>query len=190
MTRLNLSLRNDVARKLQERAESEGKLISSIASEALQMYFETKESGVETDMIPKISGILSIMDAMRAVPIPSMLLDQMLQLSVKNDSKTSLEIWEESGYAFSEICKLVAQDIESFGKFANLHREFIPADRFEVQINGDNATVLMMGAGYSLAASMCTYSGLVGLMRGYGMEVYEKTVERGLVKASFRKTKN
>lgn len=190
MTRLNLSLRNDVARKLQERADSEGKLISSIATEAFQMYFETRDSGVETNMIPKVSAILNIMDAMRAVPIPSMLLDQMLQLSFRNDQKASLDIWEESGYAFSQVCKLMVKDIESFCKFAASYREFIPADRFEINVTDSDVTVLMMGAGYSLEASKCSHAGLLGLMRGYGMEEVEKTVEKGLVKAVFRRSKN
>ena len=128
MTRMNLSLRPDLAKQLEDEAEKEGKMISSITGEALQMYFEARKSGVDSGVVSKISNILSLMDSLRAVPVPSMLLDQMLQISLKNDSKSSLEKWEEAGYAFAEICKINAPDLEKLWEYAQLFNEFIPAD--------------------------------------------------------------
>jgi hypothetical protein len=184
MTRMNLSLRTELAKQLQEEAEREGKMIGSITGEALQMYFEARKSGVDSSVVSKISSILNLMDSLRAVPVPAMLLDQILQISIRNDSKASLEKWEEAGYAFSEVCKIYAPDLEKLWTFAQLFKEFIPADRFEMGFNGKSASILLVGAGYSLEASRCSFAGLSGLLRGYDYQIDEKHVEKGLVKVT------
>ncbi len=182
MTRMNLSLRPDLAKQLEDEAEKEGKMISSITGEALQMYFEARKSGVDSGVVSKISNILSLMDSLRAVPVPSMLLDQMLQISLKNDSKSSLEKWEEAGYAFAEICKINAPDLEKLWEYAQLFKEFIPADRFEMSFNRETASILLVGAGYSPEASRCSFAGLSGLLKGYNYDIEEKHIEKGLIK--------
>jgi hypothetical protein len=184
MTRMNLSLRTELAKQLQEEAEREGKMISSITGEALQMYFEARKSGVDSSVVSKISSILSLMDSLRAVPVPAMLLDQILQISIRNDSKASMEKWEEAGYSFAEVCKIYAPDLQKLWTFAQLFKEFIPADMFEMSFNGNTTTILLVGAGYSLEASRCSFAGLTGLLRGYNYEIDEKHVEKGFVKVT------
>ena len=184
MTRMNLSLRTELAKQLQEEAEREGKMISSITGEALQMYFEARKSGVDSNVVSKISSILSLMDSLRAVPVPAMLLDQILQIAIKNDTKTSLEKWEGAGYAFAEVCQIYAPGLEKLWSFAQLFKEFIPADRFEMSFNGNSTSILLVGAGFSIEASRCSFAGLSGLLRGYNYQIDEKNIEKGLVKVT------
>jgi hypothetical protein len=184
MTRMNLSLRTELAKKLQEEAEREGKMISSITGEALQMYFDARKSGVDSNVVSKISSILNLMDSLRAVPVPSMLLDQILQIAIKNDTKASLEKWEEAGYAFAEVCQIYAPDLESLWNFAQLFKEFIPADRFEMSFNEGETTILLVGAGFSLEASRCSLAGISGLLRGYKYQIDDKHIEKGLIKVT------
>ncbi len=184
MTRMNLSLRTELAKQLQEEAEREGKMISSITGEALQMYFEARKSGVDSNVVSKISNILSLMDSLRAVPVPAMLLDQVLQIAIRNDMKASLEKWEEAGYAFAEVCKIYAPDLEKLWMFAQLFKDFIPADRFEMSFNGNTTSILLVGAGFSLEASRCSFAGLYGLLRGYNYLIDNKNVEKGLIKVT------
>lgn len=184
MTRMNLSLRTELAKKLQEEAEREGKMISSITGEALQMYFDARKSGVDSNVVSKISSILNLMDSLRAVPVPSMLLDQILQIAIKNDTKASLEKWEEAGYAFAEVCQIYAPDLESLWNFAQLFKEFIPADRFEMSFNEGETTILLIGAGFSLEASRCSLAGISGLLRGYKYQIDDKHIEKGLIKVT------
>ncbi|MCL4451887.1 MAG: hypothetical protein M1327_04605 [Candidatus Thermoplasmatota archaeon] len=190
MTRMNLSLRTELAKKLQEEAEREGKMISSITGEALQMYFDARKSGVDSNVVSKISSILNLMDSLRAVPVPSMLLDQILQIAIKNDTKASLEKWEEAGYAFAEVCQIYAPDLESLWNFAQLFKEFIPADRFETSFNEGETTILLVGAGFSLEASRCSLAGLSGLLRGYKYQIDDKHIEKGLVKVTCHQGKS
>ena len=184
MTRMNLSLRTELAKQLQEEAEREGKMISSITGEALQMYFDARKSGVDSNVVSKISSILNLMDSLRAVPVPSMLLDQILQIAIKNDTKASLEKWEEAGYAFAEVCQIYAPDLESLWNFAQLFKEFIPADRFEMSFNEGETTILLVGAGFSLEASRCSLAGISGLLRGYKYQIDDKHIEKGLIKVT------
>jgi hypothetical protein len=184
MTRMNLSLRTELAKKLQEEAEREGKMISSITGEALQMYFDARKSGVDSNVVSKISSILNLMDSLRAVPVPSMLLDQILQIAIKNDTKASLEKWEEAGFAFAEVCQIYAPNLESLWNFAQLFKEFIPADRFEMSFNEGETTILLVGAGFSLEASRCSLAGISGLLRGYKYQIDDKHIEKGLIKVT------
>ena len=190
MTRMNLSLRTELAKKLQEEAEREGKMISSITGEALQMYFDARKSGVDSNVVSKISSILNLMDSLRAVPVPSMLLDQILQIAIKNDTKASLEKWEEAGYAFAEVCQIYAPDLESLWNFAQLFKEFIPADRFEMSFNEGETTILLVGAGFSLEASRCSLAGISGLLRGYKYQIDDKHIEKGLIKVTCHPAKS
>ena len=68
--------------------------------------------------------------------------------------------------------------------FAQLFKEFIPADRFEMSFNGSTTSILLVGAGFSLEASRCSFAGLSGLLRGYNYLIDEKNVEKGLVKVT------
>ena len=46
--------------------------------------------------------------------------------------------------------------------FAQLFKEFIPADRFEMSFNGNTTSILLVGVGFSLEASRCSFAGLSG----------------------------
>lgn len=189
MTRLNISLKNDIVKALEEISEKDGKTVSSIVSEASAIYLEAEKLGLRLTDVMKAVRILGLTEQINAIPVPGILLDRMIELSYKYSDKESREIWFERGRVLGNIMKAYASTIEDFSGFISEYRLFLPADLFEVEVDQGNVAIVLSGAGYSQEAAICTAEGVSGFLSAYGYEPDGSETSEGFIKVSATKKK-
>ena len=189
MTRLNVSLKNELAKTLEESSERNGKTISSVISEALQVYIEVEKLGLRTADVVKGVKILEIMKQINAVPIPGLLLDRLINISFGCSQKETSDLWFERGRVLGNIMKAYAETISDFSRFVSEYHVFFPVDMFEVNLLEDRVNVVLSGVGYDMQAAICTAEGISGLLSAYGYGDVSSETSQGFVKVSATREK-
>ncbi|GGM76772.1 hypothetical protein GCM10007108_13580 [Thermogymnomonas acidicola] len=184
MGRLNVSMKDDVIRMLEELAEQTGKTVSSIVSESASLYIESLQMGLRTEDVIRAFKIMSIIKEIDAVPVPSRLLDFLITASTRANEEEALAKWYERGLVVGNILRKYAPDIRHLAQFINANRALIPLDLFEVSEDRDRITVIVSGVGYSRESAKSTAEGLKGLLKAFGYEVVESEFSEGFVKVT------
>lgn len=182
MSRLNISIKNELIKALEEDANKKGKTISSILSEAANLYMEAEKVGLRSSDVLKSFRIIEIMGEVNAVPVPSILLDNMIKLSLKDSENEVMDRWVERGQVLGNILKSYAKTFKDLSEFVSEYRFLLPTDMFEIELDGHSARIVLSGVGYSLEAAKCTSEGLRGLLAAYGYEVDNVETSEGFVK--------
>lgn len=186
MARLSISIKNEIVRELEDEAANKGKTISSILSEAANLYLQTDKVGLRSEDVLKASKIVEIMREMNAIPIPGILLDNLIKLSWKNSEKEVEKGWYDRGMVLGNILRTYAKNFEDLLAFIKDYRFLIPIDLVEIETTGDNARVVLSGVGYSLQAAKCTSEGFRGLLEAYGYNADSVEISEGFVKINAR----
>jgi hypothetical protein len=182
MARLNVSLTNDMARKIQDSADSDGKTISSVITESVDLCFHLKELGISREQLVKMIEYQRFTKSINAVPIPALLLDPMLNIAIENAHDRVVELWCESGKVAGELIKNIEPDIR---KLADRFREyslFTPLTRMEIKSSEDTIEFLLMGTGYSVGAARITAEAMKCFLGVYGIKDMKETISEGFVK--------
>lgn len=188
MTRLSVSMKNEIIRVLENEAQIKGKTVSSILSEAANLYLEADKVGLRSEDILRTLKIIEIMHEMNAVPIPSILLDNIIKLSLENSEKEVMQRWFERGLVLGNILKTYAKSFKEFSDFIRDYRFLIPIDMFEIEFDEKKAQIVLSGVGNSLQAARCTSEGLRGLLSAYGYEVNNVETSQGFIKIIAKET--
>lgn len=186
MSRLNVSLKANLVSEIEEEAEKEGKTASSVVAEACRNYIEISRSGIRSEDVQKSLVLLKLVRALDAVPVPSLLLDYMIVASLDHSHDQTLEKWRERGAVTGNIVKQYAPDIVKLKEMADSYSSMLPMDFLNIEISGDNVSVVISGVGYSRQAAMCTCEGIVGFMGAYGLEISGKESSESFIRISGR----
>ncbi|WP_393971428.1 hypothetical protein OXIME_001704 [Oxyplasma meridianum] len=182
MSRLNISLSNETLKKLEDEAQRQGKTISSIVSEASRMYMEMESSGISINHIRNTILIMNILKATDSVPVPSILLDSIIKLSMRSSETEAIDKWFERGEVVGNIIKQYAPDIASLKVAIDNMKDFLPSNMIRIKKDNYNVEIILSGAGYSKEASKCTCSGIEGFLKSYGIKVQSSENTEGFVK--------
>lgn len=186
MTRLSISMKNDVVKVLENVSETRGKTISSILSEAAGLYIEASSVGLRTEDVTRAVKIIEIMRDMSAIPIPTILLENMIKLSKRSSEERLINGWFDRGIVLGNILKTYAKDFREFVSFIKNFRFLIPVDMLDIDLDGKNAQIVLSGVGNSLLAARCTSEGIRGLLCAYGYEVNQAEISEGFIKMSVK----
>lgn len=187
MTRLNVSMKNNLVKMLEESSERNGKTVSSILSEASQVYVEAEKLGIRITDVMKGVKLIEIMKQINAVPVPGLLLDRMINISFRCSQKETSESWFERGRVLGNIMKAYAETMSDFSKFVSDYSVFFPVDVFEVNILENRVNVVLSGVGYDQQAAICTAEGISGFLSAYGYGSVDSETSQGFVKVSAEK---
>jgi hypothetical protein len=182
MSRLNVSLSNEISNQLENEALRLGKTVSSLVSEASRMYLEMESSGISLEDIRNTILIISILKATDSVPVPSILLDSIIQLSMKASEAEALGKWYERGEVVGNIIKQYAPDITTLKDAIDNLTEFLPSNMIRIKNNNSDVEIILSGVGYSKEAAKCTCSGIEGFLKSYGIKVQSTDTTEGFVK--------
>lgn len=184
MARLNISLTNEMAKKIQESADQDGKTISSIITESVELYLHLKEMGLSRSQLMRLMKFQEVSKSVDAVPIPSLLLDTTLGLARAASEEKLMDMWCESGRIAGELIKSIVPDIEKLSQEFKEYSHFTPLHRMELKSEGNEVELILMGTGYSLAAAKVTVGALRCFLEVYGVKDLKDSVSEGFVKVT------
>jgi hypothetical protein len=182
MSRLNVSLSNETAKNLENEARRQGKTVSSIVGEASRMYLEMESSGISVEHIRKTFLMVNVLKATDAVPVPSILLDSMIELALKASESEALDKWFERGEVVGSIIRQYAPDLDALKEVIDSMSEFLPSNMLQIKKSNSDVEIMLSGAGYSKEAAKCTCSGIKGFLKSYGISVQTGDSTEGFVR--------
>lgn len=185
MARLNISLSNELAKKITEESVELGKTISSLITEATVHYIGLREQGLDVGEIQDFLMYLRIMSSTRSVPVPFRLFDDMLAVSMKESEKEPPKLFHETGHVLGNLIKTYAPDMESLSRLSKKLKLMLPVDDLRFTRNSDHWEAVVSGAGYGRSSSECLAEGLRGFLEAYGVEIKSMEIMAGFVKATF-----
>jgi hypothetical protein len=182
MARLNISLTNEMAKKIQDIAESDGKTISSLVTESVNIYMKLRETGLSKDQLLKMLKFQELTKAISAVPVPSLLLDLSINMALQASQEKTLELWAERGKVIGELLKSISPDLTELSKEIKEYSDLIPLDSVDLKVEGNNVELMLVGTGFSIGASSVTAAGMKGFLEVYGIKNLKETISEGFVK--------
>jgi len=187
MGRLNVSLSNDIIKRIQEISKREGKTISSIVSESISLYDDFSKYGRNRKDIEKIFNILSLMKTFEAIPVPGILLDFSISKCMSTSSDETISFWKETGKQLGVIIKEIAPDIDDVKKMVQDYGPLLPLNGLEVIHKNDSVTIIITGTGYTKNSSLATAYAVEGFLESYGYKEFNIQVMEGFVKVDGKK---
>lgn len=185
MARLNVSLSNELAKKITDESVKLGKTISSLITEATSHYIDLREQGLDVNEIRDFLMYFHIISSIRSVPVPFKLFDEVLAVSMKESKEEPTKIFYEMGLVVGSVIRNYAPDMESLSKLSERLKLKLPLDDIRFSRNQDHWDAIVSGAGYGKSSSQCLAEGLRGFVEAYGMEIKSVEVMAGFVKATF-----
>ncbi|MCW6158731.1 MAG: hypothetical protein LVQ63_04535 [Thermoplasmatales archaeon] len=182
MARLNISLTNDQAKIIQDLGKEEGKTISSVITESVDLYAKLKEKHINRDQIENLISFHEISTAIGAVPISAIMLDLSVSAALKCSEDEVMKMWCDRGHIFGELVRGIAKDITELARLVKQYETFLPTDRLEIRSYEDEVELLLIGSGYSVAASKVTAEGAKCFLMEYGFKNFEQQVAEGFVR--------
>lgn len=182
MARLSISMKNELVRILENESIKRGKTVSSILSEAANLYLGTDKAGLRLEDIQRAVKIIEIMHSIDAVPVPSILLDHIVKESLESSDQEITKSWYDRGMVLGNIMRTYARDFHEFSNFIKDFRFLIPIDMLEIECSNNTAQIVLSGVGNSIQAARCTSEGIKGLLNAYEFEVDDTEISEGFVK--------
>jgi predicted DNA-binding protein len=186
MARLNISLSNELARKITDESEKLGKTISSLITEATSHYIDLKEQGLDMNELNDFLMYFRIITSTRSVPVPFRLFDDILAISMGDSKEDTGKLFYETGLVVGSLIKNYAPDMESLSRLSEKLKFRLPLDDIRISGSPENWEATISGAGYGQSSSRCLAEGLRGFVESYGLEIKSLEVIPGFVKAKFR----
>ncbi len=184
MARLNVSLTNEMAKKIQDSAEEDGKTISSIITESVDLYLHLKEMGLSRTQLMRLMRFIEVSKSIDAVPVPSLLLDETLNVALSNSEKKIMDAWCESGRIAGELIKSLVPDMKKLTEEFKEYSAFTPLTKMEIKSNDNEVELLLMGTGYSMGSAKVTVGAIKCFLEVFGVKNMKESISEGFVKVS------
>jgi hypothetical protein len=181
MARLNVSLTNEMAKKIQDSADEDGKTISSMITESVDLYLHLKEMGISKSQLMRFMKFLEVTKSINAVPVPSLLLDTTLTMSLTSSQEKVTEVWCEAGRITGEFFKTVVPDIDKLSQEFKEYAFFSPLTKMELKKEGNEVELLLIGTGYSIGAAKVTAEAIKCFLKVYGVKDFTTSTSEGFV---------
>ncbi|MEM0128015.1 MAG: hypothetical protein QXO03_02880 [Thermoplasmatales archaeon] len=182
MARLNISVTNEIAKKVQEVADREGKTVSSVISESFDLYSKLLEAGFTKGQIFSLIKYCQMTKAINAVPIPGNLLDQSVNVALHESGEEMIKIACEGGRVLGELMKSVSPDIDSLISDIRELSSFIPVSKIDLKKEDRKIEFILMGSGYSIGSAKVTSSAAKCFFEAFGVKNMVETISEGFVK--------
>lgn len=182
MARLNISLTNEMAKRIQDSADEDGKTISSLITESVDLYLHLKKMGLSRNQLMKLMKFLEVIKSVDAVPVPSLLLDTTLNLALTSSEEKIFDVWCETGRIAGELIKSIVPDITQLSNEFKDYATFTPLSKLELKADGKEVELILMGTGYSMGSAKVTASALRCFLQVYGVTNLSESVSEGFVK--------
>ncbi|MEM0134340.1 MAG: hypothetical protein QXU18_03820 [Thermoplasmatales archaeon] len=184
MARLNVSLTNEMAKKIQDSADADGKTISSIITESVDLYLHIKNMGLSRSQLMKLMKFLEVTKSVDAVPVPSLLLDTTLNLALANSGEKVIDIWCETGRIAGELIKSIVPDIRQLAQEFKEYSLFTPLTKMELKTDENGVELILMGTGYSMGSARVTAGAIKCFLEVYGVKNLSESISEGFVKVN------
>ncbi|MEM4067142.1 MAG: hypothetical protein QXV17_09820 [Candidatus Micrarchaeaceae archaeon] len=182
MGRVNVSLKNNIMKAIEDYAERDGRAVSAVIGEAASIYLESRELGVRAEDIIRAFRVLLILKEMDSVPVPPTLLAAMIQSASEASGDKIIKKWREKGTIIGNFLREYAKSLSDFFRFITRYRGQTPANVFNTELEGNVATVIISGAGYSREALKRTAEGLSAFLISYAHRATSTEFSEGFVK--------
>lgn len=186
MARLNISLSNELAKKITDEADVLGKTISALITESVGQYINLREQGLDASEINDFLMYYEIINSARSVPVPFKLFDNVLDISVEGSKEKLFKLFYEAGLVVGNLVKSYAADMGTLSKFLERMKSRLPVDNIRICQNSKSWEATIVGAGYGQGSSECFAEGLRGFLEAYSMQIKSMDIKAGFVKASFQ----
>ena len=182
MARLNISLTNEVAKKIQQHSEDDSKTISSIITESVDLYFALRQMGLTKSQMIKLLRFQEMSKEMGSVPIPGVALDVIMNVALENSEEKTLELWCDGGRVLGELFKSTTPDINRLASDIKEYSSFVPVSKLELKNENGNVEFIVMGSGYSIGSAKVTAAGVKCFLEVYGVKNIKESISEGFVK--------
>ncbi len=186
MARLNISLSNELAKKITDESEKLGKTISSLITEATSHYIDLKEEGLDMNELNDFLMYFQIITSTRSVPVPFKLFDDILAITMGKSDEKPGKLFYDSGHVIGNLIKNYAPDMASLSKLTEKLKFRLPLDDLRISGDEEHWEMTISGAGYGQSSSKCLAEGLRGFVEAYGMKIKTLETMAGFVKVTFR----
>lgn len=186
MARLNISLSNELAKKITDEADELGKTISALITESVVQYIDLRGQGLDASEIDDFLMYYQIINSARSVPVPFKLFDNLLDFSLTESKERILNLFYESGLVVGNLVRDYAADMESLSELIDRMKSKLPLDNIRIFKGANGWEAAIVGAGYGKGSSECFAEGLKGFVEAYSMQIKSMDVKAGFVKASFK----
>ncbi|MGC8645551.1 MAG: hypothetical protein ACP5UO_04710 [Thermoplasmata archaeon] len=182
MARLNISVTNEIAKKIQDVADKDGKTVSSVIAESFDLYSRLMDLGFNKGQVMSLIKYCQINKVINAVPIPGTILDQSINVALKTSEESLLKITCEGGRVLGELLKSVSPEIDSLISDLRELSPFIPVSKIDLKKEEGKIEFIVMGSGYSLGAAKVTAAGARCFLEVFGVKDMVETISDGFVK--------
>ncbi|MGC8617614.1 MAG: hypothetical protein ACP5UZ_02580, partial [Thermoplasmata archaeon] len=160
----------------------DGKTISSIITESVDLYLHLKTMGLSRSQLMKLMKFLEVSKAVDAVPVPSLLLDTTLNLAISNSADKVMDIWCESGRIAGELIKSIVPDVRQLSQEFKEYALFTPLTKMELKTDDKEVELILMGTGYSMASARVTSGAIKCFLEVFGVNNMSESISEGFVK--------
>lgn len=182
MSRINVSLKPDLVKEINELCGRNGKTVSSSIAEAISFYIKTEKTGLRLEDLEKAGQFIEFLKETDSVPVPSILLDAIIKIAMSSSEEETLKKWYDRGFVAGDIIKKYAEDITEISTMLKDYREVIPASLLEIEKEGSGIIITLSGAGNSLEASRCTLAGIDGFLKAFNFKTISSELSEGFVR--------
>ncbi|MEM0130311.1 MAG: hypothetical protein QXW75_02470 [Thermoplasmatales archaeon] len=182
MARLNISVTNEIAKKIQEVADRDGKTVSSVISESFDLYARLMDAGFTKGQIFSLIKYCQMTKAINAVPIPGNLLDQSVNIAMRDHGDEMMKIACEGGRVLGELMKSIFPDIDSLISNIKELSSFIPVSKIDLKKEEAKVEFILVGSGYSIGAAKVTSWAARCFFEAFGVKNMVETMSEGFVK--------
>jgi len=184
MARLNISITNETAKKIQDTADRDGKTVSSVVAESFDLYSRLQELGFSKGQVMSLIKYCQINKMINAVPVPGTFLDQSVNIMLKSSEEEVLNKSCELGKILAELIRSVSPDVESLSRMIEELSPFVPISKIALKKDGEKVEFVLMGSGYSVGAAKVTASGIKCFLGVFGVKDMNETISEGFVKVT------
>lgn len=184
MARLNVSLTNEMAKKINTEADKRGKTISSMITEATNQYIDLRERGIDTDDLEDLMTYFELMTAARSVPIPFRLLDHILEVSISKSKERILSLFYEAGRMLGTTVRNYARDMSMVALLSEKLKKWLPMDDLRIWKGDGYWEIIVSGAGYGRSSSESLAEGIRGFIDAFDLKFQSIEIMEGFVKAT------
>lgn len=182
VAKINVSLSNDSAKIIQDIAIKEGKTMSSLITESVSLYAWVKEVGFSKSRINSLILLQEILRAMKAIPVPSSLLEFFVSSAVESHENATREALTKRGRMLGEFVKVYASTLDDMISLVKEQAVFLPTDKIEIRRDDKNLELVITGCCYGIGSLEILTEGIKGFLSVYDVNITEQHVSEGFIK--------
>ncbi len=146
--------------------------------------------GWSASELDKLAHSVSLMKELDMVTLPSDFVDELIAKQYELNKNELLKMFTDLGTRVAGVTRFMAEDLKGLANLANQYIELLPLKRLSVTVDqsGDNAEIVIVGAGRRIESTECGLAFLSSLLQSYGYAVSTKDVNVGTIRVLVSKS--